>query len=111
MVRYLEKNRSCRLVIAEKTDRLYRNLRDPLTLEDLDIEIHLPKDNQVISKGARSQTRLMHGFHILMARNYVENLREEVQKGMREKAEHNSSARSRRGLALRRERRFSLTQV
>jgi site-specific DNA recombinase len=87
MVYYLEKNRSCRVVIAEKTDRLYRNLRDPLTLEDLDIEIHLPKDNQIISKGARSQTRLMHGFHILMARNYIENLREEVQKGMREKAE------------------------
>ncbi len=84
---YLEKNRSCHVVIAEKTDRLYRNLRDPLTLEDLDIGIHLPKDNQVISKGAQSQTRLMHGFHILMARNYVENLREEVQKGMREKAE------------------------
>jgi site-specific DNA recombinase len=87
MVAYLQKNRSCRVVIAEKTDRLYRNFRDPLTLEDLDIEIHLPKDNQVISKGARSQDRLTHGFHILIARNYSENLREEVQKGMREKAE------------------------
>jgi hypothetical protein len=53
----------------------------------LDIEIHLPKDNQVISKSARSQDRLTHGFHILIARNYSENLREEVQKGMREKAE------------------------
>jgi len=87
MVRYLAKTPSCRVVIAEKTDRLYRNLRDSITLEDLDIEIHLPKEGQVISKDARSQTKLMHGFHILMARNYIENLREEVQKGMREKAE------------------------
>jgi site-specific DNA recombinase len=87
MVRYLEQTPGCRVVIAEKTDRLYRNLRDCLTLEDLDIEIHLPKEAQVISKDARSQTKLMHGFHILMARNYVENLREEVEKGMREKAE------------------------
>jgi site-specific DNA recombinase len=87
MVRFLERTPSCRVVIAEKTDRLYRNLRDCLTLEDLDIEIHLPKEAQVISKEARSQTKLMHGFHILMARNYIENLREEVEKGMREKAE------------------------
>ncbi len=87
MVRYLEDTPRCRVVIAEKTDRLYRNLRDCLTLEDLDIEIHLPKEAQVISKDARSQTKLMHGFHILMARNYIENLREEVEKGMREKAE------------------------
>src|ERR1700730_7710628 len=43
MVHYLEKNRNCRVVIAEKTDRLYRNLRDPLTREDLDIEINIPK--------------------------------------------------------------------
>src|SRR5271163_3068394 len=87
MVRYLEKTPVCRVVIAEKTDRLYRNLRDCLTLEDQDIEIHLPKEAQVISKNARSQTKLMHGFHVLMARNYIENLREEVEKGMREKAE------------------------
>jgi site-specific DNA recombinase len=87
MVRYLEKTPECRVVIAEKTDRLYRNLRDCLTLEDQDIEIHLPKEAQVISKNARSQTKLMHGFHVLMARNYIENLREEVEKGMREKAE------------------------
>src|SRR5580704_13213466 len=61
MVRYLAKTPSCRVVIAEKTDRLYRNLRDSITLEDLDIEIHLPKEGQVISKYARSQTKLMHG--------------------------------------------------
>jgi site-specific DNA recombinase len=87
MVRYLEKTPDCRVVIVEKTDRLYRNLRDCLTLEDLDIEIHLPKEGQIISKDARSQAKLMHGIHVVMARNYIENLKEEVKKGMREKAE------------------------
>lgn len=29
----------------------------------------------------------MHGIHVVMARNYIDNLREEVKKGMREKAE------------------------
>jgi site-specific DNA recombinase len=87
MVRYFEKTPECRVVIVEKTDRLYRNLRDCLTLEDLDVEIHLPKEGQIISKDARSQAKLIHGIHVVMARNYIENLREEVKKGMREKAE------------------------
>jgi len=87
MVHFLEKTVDCRVVIVEKTDRLYRNLRDCLTLKDLDIEIHLPKEGQIISKDARSQAKLMHGIHVVMARNYIENLKEEVKKGMREKAE------------------------
>jgi site-specific DNA recombinase len=87
MVRFLEKTSSCRVVIAEKTDRLYRNLRDCLTLEDLNVEIHLPKEGQIISRDAKSQAKLIHGIHVVLARNYIENLREEVKKGMREKAE------------------------
>jgi len=87
MVRYLEKSPDCRTVIAEKTDRLYRNLRDCLTLEDMNIEIHLPKEGQIISRDSRSQAKLIHGIHVVLARNYVENLKEEVKKGMREKAE------------------------
>jgi len=87
MVGYLEKTPTCHVVIAEKTDRLYRNLRDCLTLEDLDVEIHLPKEGQIISKDAKSQTKLIHGIHVVLARNYIENLKEEVKKGMREKAE------------------------
>ena len=50
MVQYLEKSPDCRTVIAEKTDRLYRNLRDCLTLEDMNIEIHLPKEGQIIQQ-------------------------------------------------------------
>jgi site-specific DNA recombinase len=87
MVRFVHDNPSCRRVIVEKTDRLYRNFRDYLTLEDLEIEIHLPKEGQVISKDSKSQAKLMHGLQVVMARNYIDNLREEVRKGMREKAE------------------------
>ncbi len=87
MIRFLEHNADSRVVIVEKTDRLYRNFRDYLTLEDLDVEIHLPKEGQVISRDSKSQAKFMHGIHVVMARNYIENLREEVRKGMREKAE------------------------
>ncbi len=87
MVKFFQLNRDCRIVLVEKTDRLYRNLRDAVTLEDLDIEIHLVKEGQIISKDAKSQTKLIHGMHLVLARHYIENLREEVKKGMREKAE------------------------
>jgi len=87
MVHFFEQNLNCRRVIVEKTDRLYRNFRDCVTLEDLEVEIHLVKEGQVIEKNARSQTKLIHGMQTVIARHYIENLREEVRKGMREKAE------------------------
>jgi DNA invertase Pin-like site-specific DNA recombinase len=87
MVAFLRQNPQCRTVIVEKTDRLYRNFRDYLTLEDLGVEIHLAKEGQIINRDSKSQAKFMHGIQVLMARNYIDNLREEVCKGMREKAE------------------------
>ena len=86
MVTYLKRNRSCRTLLVEKTDRLYRNFRDAVTLEDLDVEIHFVKESQVVSKDSKSQVKLMHDIRLAIARNYSENLREEVKKGMSEKA-------------------------
>jgi site-specific DNA recombinase len=86
MVAWFKRNRSCRTLLVEKTDRLYRNFKDAVTLEDLDIEIHLVKEGQIISKDAKSQAKLIHGINLVLAKNYSENLREEVKKGMREKA-------------------------
>jgi site-specific DNA recombinase len=60
MLAFLGRNQFCRVVIVEKTDRLYRNFRDCVTLEDLDVEIHLPKEGQVISRNSRSQAKLVY---------------------------------------------------
>jgi site-specific DNA recombinase len=87
MLAFLSRNTLCRILIVEKTDRLYRNFQDCVALENMDVEIHLPKEGQIISKEAKSQTKLMHGIQVAIARNYIENLKEEVKKGMREKAE------------------------
>ena len=86
MVSFLRRHRDCRVVLAEKTDRLYRNFKDYVVLEDLDIEIHLPKEGHIISKESRSHDRLIHGIKVVLSRNYIENLSEEVRKGMRQKA-------------------------
>ena len=58
-----------------------------MTLEDLNVEIHLVKEGQVISSQSKSQAKLIHGIQVVIARNFIENLKEEVKKGMREKAE------------------------
>ena len=86
MVSFFKRNRTCRTLLVEKTDRLYRNYRDAVTLEDLEIEIHFVKESQILSKDAKSQVKFMHDIRLAVARNYSENLREEVKKGMQEKA-------------------------
>jgi DNA invertase Pin-like site-specific DNA recombinase len=78
MLTFFSQNPNCRVLIVEKTDRLYRNFRDCVTLEDMDVEIHLPKEGQIISKEAKSQAKLVHGIQVVIARNYIENLKEEV---------------------------------
>lgn len=91
MLRLLESGGACRIVLVEKTDRLYRNRTDALAFEELiekrGVEIHLVKEGRVISKDSRSQDKFMHDIHVAVAKHYLENLKEEVKKGMREKAE------------------------
>ena len=87
MVQYLKKQKNIRVLLVEKTDRLYRNLKDWVTLDELDIEIHFVKEGSVLSQDSRSTEKLIHGIKVLMAKNYVDNLSEETRKGMIEKAE------------------------
>jgi site-specific DNA recombinase len=88
MIAYLsDEQASCRIVLVEKTDRLYRNIRDWVTIADLDLEVHLVKEGVVLREDSRSSEKFMHGIRVLMAKNYIDNLSEEVRKGMREKAE------------------------
>jgi site-specific DNA recombinase len=77
----------CRVLLVEKTDRLYRNLKDWVTLDDLDLYIHFVKENVVLARDSRSSEKFMRGIKVLMAKNYIDNLSEEASKGMLEKAE------------------------
>jgi len=77
----------CRTILVEKTDRLYRNIRDWVTVDELDVAVHFVKENAVVSKTSRSSDKFMHGIKVLVAKNYIDNLSEEVKKGLREKAE------------------------
>ena len=87
MLAFLKENTAINTILVEKTDRLYRNIKDWVRLDELDLEIHLVKEGQILSDKSRSGDKFMHGIKVLMAKNYIDNLSEETRKGMTEKAE------------------------
>ena len=87
MVANLGKQEDVKTVLVEKTDRLYRNVKDWVTIDDLDLSVHMVKEGVVISPDSRSSEKFMHGMKVLVAKNFCDNLSEEASKGMLEKAE------------------------
>lgn len=88
MLAYIKQN-NIKDVFVEKTDRIYRNFKDYVVLEDLsqnfNLIIHLVKERVILNKDSTSHEKLVHGFKVLLAKNYLDNLREEVMKGREEK--------------------------
>ena len=78
-------------ILVEKSDRLLRNLKDWVTIEDLidefDVDLHFPKEGGVISSASNSAAKFMFRIRCVMNRQFVDNLSEETSKGMRTKAE------------------------
>lgn len=85
MLRFLESHPG-HVVLVEKVDRLYRNFADYVKVDHLGVELHFVKDGMVIGESSKSQDKFMHGIRVLMAKNYVDNLSEEIRKGLEEKA-------------------------
>ena len=77
--------------LRQFTDMLRENFelsdsRRWVCYDDLDVEIHFVKENEIASRNSRSSEKFMHGMKVLMAKNFIDNLSEETQKGMLEKA-------------------------
>lgn len=85
MLRYFKKYPKVKTLLVEKTDRLSRNFKDVLRLDDLGLEIHFVKEGNIISQDSRSQEKFFYNVMVSMAKFYTDNLSEEVKKGMREK--------------------------
>ncbi|UVO52012.1 recombinase family protein [Sphingomonas sp. SUN019] len=86
MLRCLRRDPEIGILLVEKTDRLYRNLKDWAIIDDLGIEVHFVKENFILSDDCRSSEKFMHGIKVLVAKSYIDNLSEESTKGMLEKA-------------------------
>ncbi|MEI7486288.1 MAG: recombinase family protein, partial [Chryseobacterium sp.] len=89
MLEYIQNNKVIHLVV-EKTDRLTRNLKDAVKIDDwLESnelrKLHFVKEHSIIHKFATSDTKFMWTIHLAVAKKYTDNLREEVRKGQKEK--------------------------
>ena len=67
MVDFLRRTPTCQVVLVEKTDQLYRNLKDYVTLDEFDLDVHLVKESRVVSRSSRSSEKFVHGIKVLMA--------------------------------------------
>jgi len=79
-------------IIFEKIDRCTRNFNDMIKVEkwlneDEQREIHFVKNSLVLTKNSRSQDKLNWSINVVLAKNYIDNLSEEVKKGQKEKLE------------------------
>lgn len=86
---YIEK-RNVKHLIVEKVDRHVRNLHDAVETHDWltadeTRKVHFVKDSIVLHKNSRSQEWLNWGMRVVLAKNYIDNLREEAMKGWAEK--------------------------
>ena len=55
-------------------------------IDELDIEVHYVNEGKVLSKKSRLHDKLIHEIRVVLAKHYIDNLREETQKGMLQKA-------------------------
>lgn len=77
-------------LVVEKVDRHARNFHDAVETHDWLMademrKVHFIKDSIALHKNSRSQEWLNWGIRVVMAKNYVDNLREEAMKGWAEK--------------------------
>ena len=89
LLAYLYQNKIYNLAV-EKTDRLTRNLKDAVLIDDwLQADgnrmLHAVKENIKLHKESKSDVKFMWNIHLAVAKKYTDNLREEAMKGWTEK--------------------------
>ncbi len=88
-MKFIEDN-DVKNLIVEKVDRHVRNLHDAVEthdwlMADSERKVHFVKDGLIMHQNSRSQEWLNWGIRVVMAKNYIDNLREEAMKGWNEK--------------------------
>ena len=89
LLSYIEANGIYNLAV-EKTDRLTRNLKDAVAIDDWlqadgDRMLHAVKENIKFHRDSKSDVKFMWNIHLAVAKKYTDNLREEAMKGWAEK--------------------------
>lgn len=89
MIDYARKD-NIKIIICEKVDRLTRNLKDAVYVndwinEDVEREVHFVKENCILNRNSKSNEKFIWNIKVSVAQYYIDNLSEEVKKGQIEK--------------------------
>lgn len=89
LVAFVKAHSTVKVLLFEKPDRMTRNFSDLVLLYDLvqrqDKELLFFTTGLRINKNSRSSEQFQLDIQVVLARNYINNLREEVMKGLTQK--------------------------
>lgn len=88
---YLRQHPEITTILSEKVDRITRNFKDAVKLndwleEDEKRQIHFVKQSLIIHQNSKSHEKFQWDIYLVLARQYSNNLSEEAKKGLDEKA-------------------------
>ena len=89
MLEYIKKN-DIKIIVCEKVDRLTRNLKDAVCINEWinsnpERQVHFVKENCILNKDSKSNEKFIWNIKVSVAQYYIDNLSEEVKKGQKEK--------------------------
>lgn len=89
MVKYTEQNK-INTILCEKTDRLTRNAKDAVEINDWieanpERQVHLVKESVILNKESKAHEKFIWDIKVATASYFTNNLSEEVRKGYSEK--------------------------
>ncbi len=88
MLKYLKSHKDVNKLLVEKTDRITRNFKDVVDLDEVDgLELHFVKEGSIISEKSKSQDKMIYGLRVVLSKQYIDNLKEEAEKGILAKIE------------------------
>jgi site-specific DNA recombinase len=82
MLAYLKKNPQVQGILCHKVDRLCRNFKDYVTIDELPISAFFVEEEFANNAAGK----LTFAMKVVLAKHYCDNLSDEVKKGMQEKA-------------------------
>lgn len=92
IMNFLKERTDVKIILVEKVDRLTRNFKDAVAIndwlsEDPERQVHFVKQSLVLHANSKSYEKFQWDIYVVLARQYSNNLSEETKKGLQEKFE------------------------
>ena len=89
VIKYLRNNKDIKILLAENVDRLTRNMKDAVELDDLrlkeGLEIHFRQDNFIFNASSKSNELFLWDIKVLLSKNFLNRIKEDSTRSMEQK--------------------------